>query len=88
MTSRFIKLANRGDVYNFYVGAPVEGALNARGQFVPHTFRQLLLARLRAKCARLTRWWRPRHVVTRIDRLEGGIRIAEQNWSWRHWRWM
>ena len=47
------------------------------------------LARLALDAAwfSVTRWWRPRTIVSAIDRNAGRITLTQQRWSWRRWRW-
>lgn len=88
MTSEYIKLEHEADVYNFYIGQPVRGKLNDAGQFVPFTRWDWIKARCATIWNHYTRWWRPRQIVTSIDRKYGGIRVATQYWSWRRMKWI
>lgn len=36
---------------------------------------------------RLTRWWRPRDVVSAVDAKQGIVTLTTERWSWRRWRW-
>jgi len=48
---------------------------------------RLLLWRAHQKMRGLTRWWRPRTVVTAIDVENGIVTLAVERWSWGRWRW-
>lgn len=42
---------------------------------------------LRSRARHMTRWWRPRTVVTAVDTMAGSITNGDERWSWRRWRW-
>jgi len=46
---------------------------------------RLLAFRARQRAHDLTRWWRPRLVVTAI--ASGIVTLSEERWSWWRWRW-
>lgn len=78
---------NAVDTRNFYVGVQLE--MLPSGRVAP-----ILLRRRRATVAliaawrRVTRWWRPRTVVSAIDHERGSITMTTERWSWRRWRWL
>jgi hypothetical protein len=83
-----ITLQTVTDTYNFRIGMPVEmvwpsDALQPRRATRWERIRGRVAQRLRS----MTRWFRPRTVCSAIDRDAGSITMAEERWSWRHWRW-
>lgn len=36
---------------------------------------------------RITRWWRPRTVVSEVDMDAGSTSLVTERWSWLRWRW-
>ena len=42
--------------------------------------------RVRRFARQITRWWRPRMVMSRGDQ-DGWITTSVERWSWRRWRW-
>jgi len=70
------------DARNFTAGTPVVLVDGRRIKGL-----RLTLWRLGQVARRLTRWWRPRTVVARMDLTTGTLTIATERWSWRRWRW-
>lgn len=78
----------RGDVVvrlNFRRG--IQCRMTPSGQLVPLTRWERAVDRVRASWHRMTRWWRPRTVVSAVDAENGVITLIQERWSWRRWRW-
>lgn len=77
-----LTLDEQADLRNFTCGLPlhVEHGRVLRGWIL----RWYLL---RSRARHMTRWWRPRTVVTAVDVVAGSITVGDERWSWRRWRW-
>ena len=75
------------DTWNFRVGQPIHCVWSSAGgvRLAPRWER--ITGHIEAKWVRLTRWWRPRSVVSAIDAERGEIVLVTERWSWRRWRW-
>lgn len=69
--------------YNFPVGVAV--AINMHARRIAGW--RLALWHMGQLALRLTRWWRPRTVVSAVNHKTGTITLVDESWSWRRWRW-
>lgn len=68
------EMSSAKDAHNFQVGMKLE-------------YRGTRRQRARVFWHRLTRWFRPRTVVSAVDHSAGRIVLSREVWSWRRWRW-
>jgi hypothetical protein len=82
---RVVDLADRDATFSFYRGQ--ELIWDHRGRLRLPTRLEHAWMQVTRLTRRWTRWFRPRNVVTAIDREAGSVTIETERWSWRRWRW-
>ncbi len=81
-------LTDARDAYSFHVGMPVHTfVVGEHGGLVPATRRQRARLWIRDRWLGATRWFRPRTVISAVDRQAGSVSLVDERWSWRRWRW-
>lgn len=83
-----VTLVSCADVYSFKKGDPVECVFGVDGQLLLATRWQTVKLRTVRKFSRLTRWFRPRTVVSAVNVQTGTISMETQRWSWTKWKWL
>ena len=78
-----IQLADRSASWNFAAGIPI--VISKSGRRLLGW--RLLAWRIGQRAIALTRWWRPRTVVSAVDQEAGIVTLVDERWSWRRWRW-
>jgi hypothetical protein len=88
-TTETVTLANGRDAYNFSIGMPLSLVHSNDGTRLMRAGRwRSAIAWASTRWLRITRWWRPRHVVCAIDAEIGAITLVEERWSWLRWKWV
>lgn len=80
-----LKLTDKSQAWTFH--RRVHMRMTSTGALVPLTKWERVWSRIRTTLLSWTRWWRPRHVCSAVNRKQGSISIATERWSWRRWRW-